>query len=137
MPLAPSSRRRNSPGKVSPLLLAFSIPAAVLVFAVVVIVVRGGGRFGGLEPFPYPAYLRDSETLRGNTYLLRGQIDARLRHLEGKGALISVRMLDAAGSRVPVFVPEQGGGNLDVGQRFNLKVSVRRDMLVVEDMEKI
>ncbi len=127
----------SSPGKIPPLLLAFAIPACVLVFAVVVIVVRGGGRFGGLEPFPHAVYLRDAETLRGNTYLLRGQIDSRLAQDETKGSLIAVRTLDAAASRVPVFVPAGVGPNLAVGQRFKMKISVRRDMLTVEDMEKL
>lgn len=137
MPHALSPFGKKSPGRIAPLLLAFAIPVVVLLFAAVVIVVRGGGRFGGLDPFPYSAYLRDAETLRGNTYLLRGQIESRLGHDETKGSLIGVRMLDAAGAPVPVFVPLKFGGNLDVGQRFNLKVTVRRDMLSVEDMEKL
>ncbi len=130
-------KHSRSSGKISPLLLAFAIPAAVLVFAVVVIVVRGGGRFGGLEPFPYATYLRDAETLRGNTYVLKGQIDGRLSYAEGKGAVIAVKLLDMAGGRVPVFVPENSGRNLEVGQRFNIRVTVRRDRVVAEDLEKI
>lgn len=130
-------RHKFSPGKVSPLLLAFAIPAAVLVFAVIVIVVRGGGRFGGMEAFPLTTYLRDPETLRGNTYVIKGQIDSRLGYAEGKGAIIAVKLLDMDGGRVPVFVPEQSGRNLEVGQRFNIRVTVRRDRVEAEDMEKI
>jgi hypothetical protein len=131
------SRFPGKAGKISPLILAFAIPAVVLLFAVIVIVVRGGGRFGSLEPFPYTTYLRDAETLRGNTYVIKGQIDGRLSYAEGKGAVIAVKLLDMVGGRVPVFVPEQSAGNLSVGQRFNIRVSVRRDMVVAEDMEKI
>lgn len=133
----PMPAPKKSPGKISPLLLAFAIPAAVLVFAVIVIVVRGGGKFGGLEEFPLPTYLREPETLRGNTYVIKGQIDSRLAYDEGKGAIIVVKLLDMAGGRVPVFVPEKSAGNLSVGQRFNIRVTVRRDRVEAVDMEKI
>lgn len=129
---------RFSPGKVSPLLFAFAIPAIVLVFAVVVIVARGGGKFGGLAVFPYEKYLGDAESLRGNTYLIRGEIDRRLASKDGRGAVIAVKLLDdTSHGRVPVFVPEQAGRNLDVGQRFNIRVTVRRDTIVAEEMEKL
>ena len=129
---------RRSPGKVSPLVFAFAIPAVVLVFAVIVIVSRGGGKFGGLAPFPYDTYLRDSETIRGNSYLIRGEIDRRLGAADGKGSVIAVKLLDDGGKgRVPVFVPEKSGRNIEVGQRFNIRVTVRSTMIVAEEMEKI
>jgi hypothetical protein len=132
--------RRPSPfssGKISPMVLAFLIPVLVLIFAVAVIVTRGGGKFGGIEKFPLTTYLHDAETLRGNSYVMRGQIDSRLGFTEGKGAVIAVKLLENGDGRVPVFVPEQTGRNLEVGQRFNIRVTVRRDMVVAQDMEKI
>ena len=108
------------------MILAFAIPAVVLVFAVVVIVSRGGGKSAGSEKFPLTAYMHDAETLRGNSYVLRGQIDSRLGYTEGKGAVIAVKTLESTGEgRVPVFVPEQAGRNLEVGQRFNIRVTVQ------------
>lgn len=136
-PVPPKARPRFTAGKVSPLLLAFAVPALVLIFAGVVLVARGGGRLGGLEPLPYTKYRDDPETLRGNTYLVRGQIDRRLRHEEGKGSVVVVRLLDAGDRPVPVFVPEIEGRNLDPGQRYSIRVVVRRDVLVAEDMEKL
>ena len=135
--MAASSRPKSSLGKISPLILALAIPALVLIFAVVVIVTRGGGRFGGIDAFPYSEYLHNPETLRGNTYLVRGKIESRLAYAEGKGSIIAVKLLSLGDGSVPVFVPEEPRRNLEVGQQFDIKVRIVRDTLVAEDMEKL
>ena len=130
-------KSKSSLGKISPLLLALAIPALVLIFAVFVIVAKGGGRFGGIEELPYESYLRNVETLRGNTYVVKGKIESRLGYTEGKGSVIAVKLLKLGEGAVPVFVPQQSGRNLEVGQLYNIKVRVERDTLVAQDMEKL
>ena len=124
-------------GSLSRKLLIGAVPVAVLVFAVTVIVSRGGDKFGGMPEFPLATYRAAPGTIRGNSYVIRGQIDSRLGYTEGKGALLAVKLLDASGGRVAVYVPAQDGRNLESGQRYNMRVTVKRDLVTVESMEKL
>lgn len=123
------------PGKIPSLVFILAIPVAVIVFAVILLLVRRSG-VGDADPFPFATYTRDAESLRGNTYLVRAQIDARIAYAEGKGGVFSVKLLDASAGRLAVYVPESVRRNIEVGQRYDMRVTVRRDRLVVEALEK-
>lgn len=122
-------------GKITSYAYLLAIPAAVVLFAAVVLISRRSS-VGDGAPFPYAAYMRDAESLRGNAYVIAAQIDSRLAYSEGAGGVYVVKLLDASGGRLPVFVPESVQRDIDVGQRFDIRVSVRRDRLVAEKMAK-
>lgn len=122
-------------GKISPTVYILAIPALVIAFAVGVLLMRRSP-VGEGEPFPYATYMRDAESLRGNTYLLSGQIDSRVFYAEGKAGLYVVKLLDGSGGRLPVYVPERVQRNIDVGQRFDFRVTLRRDRIEAEAMAK-
>ena len=133
--ISPAPHPMIRPGKVSPLVYILALPAAVLIFAAVVLVARRT-RVGDAEPFPYSAYLRDAEPLRGNTYLVRAQIESRVAYAEKKGSVYSVKLLDNTAGRLAVFVPESVRRDIEAGQRYDMRVVLKRDRLVVEAMEK-
>jgi hypothetical protein len=82
------------------------------------------------------AYQRSPNDLAGNHYNLDAQIDAQLKWDEGFGRIVSVKPLDGSG-RLSVFVPDQLGSDLRVGQRFHLSVMVKdKGLIQVEALDK-
>jgi hypothetical protein len=127
--------RRQPSGKVNPVLIAFLIPLVVIIAAVVLIVLRNHFHHS-LETFNVAAYQHSPNDLAGNQYNLDAQIDAQLKWDEGFGRILSVKPLDGSG-RLSVFVPEQVGSDLRVGQRFHMSVLVKdKGLIQVEELDK-
>jgi len=123
--------------KPNPLLLALGIPLAVIFFVVILVQGRSGGKFSSLTPFSPETYRKDWATLQGNAYVFACQVDKQLAFVEGSGRILSVKPIDTvrgAGS-LPVRVPSAITVNFESGQRYNLKLRVRKDVLEVEDIE--
>lgn len=123
--------------KPNPLLLALGIPLAVVVLAVVVLVGRSGGKFASLTPFSPETYRKDWATLQGNAYVLACTVDKQLGFVEGSGRILAVKPIDTTRGTgaIPVRVPAAITANFESGQRYNLKLRVRKDVLEVEDIE--
>jgi hypothetical protein len=127
--------RRFSPGKINPILIALFIPLVVIIAAVVLIVLRNHFHHA-LETFNVAAYQHSPNDLAGNQYNLDAQIDAQLKWDEGFGRILSVKPLDGSG-RLSVFVPDQLGSDLRVGQRFHMSVMVKdKGLIEVEALDK-
>ncbi len=95
-----------------------------------------GGSYRKLEPFPVAGYLSAPENLRGNVYRLEGQIQSFLGWQEGVGRLLAVSPSEGE-ARVPVFLADDGGEGIHIGQRYRMRVSIARDGLIrVETMSK-
>jgi len=96
----------------------------------------GKGNFANLEPLPVDSYLSKPGDFLGNTYLLTAQIDSQIEWKAGVGRILAVKV-DTSSSRIPVFVPDLNGQNLHVGQRYELRVSIKKGGLIyVEDLRK-
>lgn len=96
----------------------------------------GKGQFSSLEELPVDDYLKRPGNLLGNTYVISAQIESQIEWEEGVGRILAVDTKGAA-SRVPVFVPDSVEGNLYVGQRYEMRVSIRKGGLIyVEDLRK-
>lgn len=123
--------------KPNPLLLALGIPLAVILFVLVVIQGRSGGKFASLTPFSPETYRKDWATLQGNAYVFACQVDKQLGFVEGSGRILAVKPIDPArgAGSIPVRVPAAITANFESGQRYNLKLRVRKDVLEVEDIE--
>lgn len=123
--------------KPNPLLVALGIPVAVLIFVGIVLAQRQGGKFSDLPPFSPEAYRKDWATLQGNAYVFAAQVDRQLAYAEGSGRVLAVKPVDPALGKgsVPVRVPAALDANFESGQRYRLKLRVRRDILEVEDLE--
>ena len=123
--------------KLNPLLLALGIPVAVIGFVAVLLLSRPGGKFSDLPPFSPDTYRKDWATLQGNAYVLACQVDRQLAFTEGQARILAVKPVDASrgGGILPVRVPASIEANFESGQRYNLKLRVRRDILEVEEIE--
>lgn len=70
------------------------------------------------------SYLENSNSLRGNTYKLRGTIYASLQWSPSQGRLISVDV-DDSNARVGLLVPPEFNSiNIQKGQKFYFQVEV-------------
>jgi hypothetical protein len=128
--------------KINPLFFALGIPVFVIVILVAIVVPRmgGGGKFADLTPFSVEAYRKDWATLQGNSYRLDCQVEQQLAFVEGRGRVLAVKTIEQdptrPAGRIPVFVPAGSADSFEVGQRFKCKLRVTRDLLVVEALER-
>ena len=96
----------------------------------------GKGSFSSLEQLPVNSYLKKPGDFLGNTYLLSAQIDSQIEWEEGVGRILAVKA-EGSSSRIPVFVPDVDGQNLHVGQRYEMRASIRKGGLIyVEVLRK-
>lgn len=123
--------------KLNPLFYSFVPVLAGVAFAIAILLAKRSGTLGmsDLKPFNLASYQQDWQTLQGNQYLLNCQIDQQLDYNEGKGRILAVKLSDGSG-RVAVFVPVSLQQNFEVGQRYRMRVFVRKDVLYVEAVEK-
>ena len=79
-----------------------------------------------LAPLEVPAYLENSNSLRGNSYKVSGTIWNYLASSTQSGRLFSVEVKSGGGSEIlPVFIPaEFNSVNIQKGQHFNFSVEV-------------
>jgi hypothetical protein len=128
--------------KINPLIFALGIPVVVILVLVAIVVPRmgGGGRFADLTPLSVELYRKDWATLQGNSYRLDCQMEQQLVYVEGRGRILAVKPIekDPARStgRIPIFIPAGSADSFEVGQRFKCKLRVTRDLLVVEAIER-
>ena len=82
--------------KINPLFFALGIPVVVIVILVAIVVPRmgGGGKFAELTPFSVEAYRKDWATLQGNTYRLDCQVEQQLAFVEGRGRVLAVKPIE-------------------------------------------
>lgn len=105
---------------------------------------RSSDPFATLTELNVPAFLENANSLRGNTYKLRGNIDERLDEWPPQeGRLFSV-VVDRDGIEggdvelVPVHFPSDfNGQNIQRDQEYNLKVEVGTGgLLVAHEFDK-
>ena len=117
------------------MIIAFAIPAAAMLFALIFIFLKKTNVVNNAEEFPYAAYLDSPRSFDGNSYLMKAQIDSQLAYNQAAGKMVSVRT--PSGARFAVFVPEGRGANMQVGQKYNLYVSLDQNgVIIVNGMEK-
>lgn len=108
----------------------------LLILSAVCVTACSKSPFADLEPLPANQYLKKPGNFLGNTYLLSAQIDSQIEWEEGVGRILAVKT-EGSTSRLPVFVPDSAGRNLNVGQRYKMQVSIRKGGLIyVEDLHK-
>lgn len=95
-----------------------------------------GGEYSNLETLPVRSYLEKPADYLGNSYTVRAQIDSQIQWEKGVGKILAV-VPEGDSTRLPVFVPEAVGGNIHIGQRFEMRVLIEEGGLVyVEALRK-
>ena len=113
---------------------AFALCCALC--AACLLVACSGGKRSDLELFPTQNYLQKPGDFLGNRYVLRAQINEQLKWEKGLGRVLAV-VAEGSEARLPIFVPDSGGQNLHVGQRYELEVIIEQGGLIyVEALRK-
>lgn len=119
-------------GKILPLLIV----GIVLLIGGAVYFLTKGSAFSNLEPLPAEQYLNKPADFLGNDYAIRAQIDSQINWQKGLGRILAVTP-EGSSMRLPVFVPESVGGNIHIGQRFEMRVRIEEGGLIyVEALRK-
>jgi hypothetical protein len=125
--------------KINPLFYALALPLAAILALAGILFFRHNIAAVDAKPIDFPSYLQSWRTLDGNSYLVSCRIVQQLSYNEGKGRLLSVKLLDGPGT-IAVFVPaemEKGNTmNFETGQRYKMVVFLREDVPYVKKLEK-
>ncbi|MBV9126685.1 MAG: hypothetical protein JO117_01225 [Verrucomicrobia bacterium] len=133
---------RRASSKIRPLWLA--VVAGALVLAVaggVWLQGRGGDPYRTVAELDLKDYLENANSLRGNTYKIKGTVARSLGYSRAKGRLFSIEVAPTAGNGgsgynnngsgngnadvLPILVPpELSYVNLQKGQRFTFRLEV-------------
>ncbi len=83
--------------------------------------------FSDAAPLRIEEFLENGNSLRGNEYVVEGQIDEKFFRSENRGQLISLRVSTSGGDELlPIEItPEFTNMNLERQQRYSFKVRFR------------
>jgi hypothetical protein len=106
-------------------LLVVGIVLLILAFAAGgYLLSTSGDAFRTTAPLEVQAYLENSNSLRGNTYKVEGEVLNQLGYSPSMGRLISVK-IDETSDVVPMLIPASlSHVNIQRGQRFIFKIEV-------------
>lgn len=105
------------------------------VAAIVVAVIAGksliskkSASFGEVAKLSVSELLENGNSLRGNEYVIEGQIDEKLQWTTGRGQLVSVRIETPGGDEfVPIEIPNEFNKlNIDTRQKYSFRVKFRQ-----------
>ena len=127
-PLKPAKSRR-------PASIWSAVSLIVSLFAVA-LTSGCGDNFSDLEVLPTESYMKKPGDFLGNTYMIRAQIDSQVKWERDVGRILAV-LPESGGARLPVFVPDAVGGNLHIGQRYEMRARIEAGGLIyVESLRK-
>ncbi len=129
---------RRSRSSFNPAWLVGGIAALVVVFAGgSYFLNRAGDAYRTAAPLEVGAYLENSNSLRGNSYRVKGEILNVLGYSVTEGRLISVG-IDAKDEIIPMLIPASlGRVNIQKGQKFIFLIEVTdKGVLRAKDLTK-
>jgi hypothetical protein len=129
---------RRSRSSLHPLWLLGGAIALVAVFAVGgYFVTQAGDPYRTAAPLEIPAYLENSNSLRGNTYRVDGEVLNVLGYSATGDRLISVGV-GTNGDVIPMLIPASLGRiNIQKGQKFKFLLDVTdKGILKAKDLTK-
>lgn len=129
---------RRSRSSVHPLWLLGSLVVFAVAFGIGgYLLTASGEAFRTVAPLEVTAYLENSNSLRGNTYKVQGEVLNQLGYSPSQGRLISVQ-IDGKSEVVPMLIPASLSHiNIQRGQKFIFKIEVtEKGILRAADLTK-
>ena len=101
---------------------------AVAVIAGKSLIGKKSASFGNVAKLSVDELLENGNSLRGNEYVVEGQIDEKLQWTTGRGQLVSVKVTVPGGDEfVAIEIPgEFGKKNIDTKQKYAFRVKFRQ-----------
>lgn len=134
-------RRASSQNRFYHYLLLLGV-AILLGIAVFYFWGKAADPYRKLTPLEISAYYANANSLRGNTYKIRGTVKNSLAWDPARGRIISLTMLNMdnkEGNPIAILVPKSFDAmNLQRGQQYYIQVEVgERGLLIAKDFRKI
>jgi hypothetical protein len=125
---------RRASSKINPgVILIAIIVIAVAIFAGNSLLNKKTTKFGNLNKLDVDELLENGNQLRGNEYVVEGQIDEKLQWTTDNGQLVSVRMEAPGGDQfIGIEIPQEFNKlNIDTKQKYAFRVKFRQGGVAV------
>jgi hypothetical protein len=106
---------------------------AVAVIAGKSLLGKPSASFGNIPKLSMEEYLENGNMLRGNEYVVEGQIDEKLQWTTGRGQLVSLKVNTPGGDEyVGIEIPQEFNKlNIDSKQKYAFRVKFRQEGIPV------
>jgi hypothetical protein len=127
--MARRASSRPNPG----IILGAAAAIAVAVFAGKSLLGKKSASFGDVSPLHIEDLLENGNSLRGNEYVVEGQIDEKLQWTNDRGQLVSVRVATPGGDEfIGIEIPPEFSRlNIDTRQKYAFRVKFRQGGIAV------
>lgn len=120
---------RRASSRLHPGIIIGAVAAIILaVVAGKSLVGKKSAGFGDVAKLSVEELLENGNSLRGNEYVVEGQIDQKLQWTTGRGQLVSVKIEAPGGDQfVGIEIPEEFSKlNIDTKQKYAFRVKFRQ-----------
>lgn len=125
---------RRASSRLNPgLILGAVAVVAVAIFAGKSLLGKKTASFGDVSPLRIEELLENGNSLRGNEYVVNGQIDEKLQWTSDHGQLVSVRVETPGGDEfIGIEIPPEFNKlNIDTQQKYAFRVKFRQGGIAV------
>ncbi|MCX6867496.1 MAG: hypothetical protein NTV46_15000 [Verrucomicrobia bacterium] len=125
---------RRASSRLNPGIIAGAAAAiAVAIFAGKSLLEKKSPAFGDVKTLSIDELLENGNSLRGNEYVVQGQVDEKLQWTTDRGQLVSVRVETPAGEEfVGIEIPPAFNKlNIDTKQKYTFRVKFRQGGIAV------
>jgi hypothetical protein len=125
---------RRASSRLNPGIIIGAVAAiAVAIFAGKSLLGKKSESFGEVTTLSIDELLENGNSLRGNEYVVKGQIDEKLQWTTDRGQLVSVRVDSPGGDQfVSIEIPPEFSKlNIDTKQKYSFRVKFRQGGIAV------
>ncbi len=125
---------RRASSRLNPGIIIGAVAAiAVAIFAGKSLLGKKSESFGEVSTLSIEELLENGNSLRGNEYVVKGQIDEKLQWTTDRGQLVSVRVDTPGGDQfVSIEIPPEFSKlNIDTKQKYTFRVKFRQGGIAV------
>lgn len=125
---------RRASSRLNPgIIIGATAAMAVAIFAGKSLLAKKNVSFSDVSPLNIDELLENGNSLRGNEYLVQGQIDEKLQWTTGRGQFVSVRITTPGGDEfIGIEIPPEFSKlNIDTKQKYAFRVKFRQGGIAV------
>ena len=125
---------RRASSKLNPgIILGAAAVIAAAIFAGKTILGKKTTSFSDVAPLSIEELLENGNSLRGNEYVVEGQIDEKLQWTTERGQFVSVRVDTPGGDQfIGIEIPQKFNKlNIDTRQKYTFRVKFRQGGIAV------
>lgn len=125
---------RRASSRLNPgIILGAAAAIAVAIFAGKSLLGKKTASFGDVSTLSMEEFLENGNSLRGNEYVVQGQIDEKLQWTTDRGQVVNVKV-DTPGGEEFIGIeipPEFNKLNIDTKQKYSFRVKFRQGGIAV------